>query len=255
MENDKLPSLVRVHEGRIIADSRDVAKAFEKRHAHVLRDIRELSCSDEFRRSNFGLNKYTKDLGDGINREYDYVEMTRDGFTFLAMGFAGAKAAAWKERYIEAFNRMEASLARPAAIDFSDPAVLLGCIQSLQAQVFEHGQTIAVMAPKAAAQARLSGADGSMCITDAAKTLGVSPIKNLFGFLQSIRWIYKRTGSANWIARQEVIVAGYMEHDDYLYRDDEGRDRVKTRALVTAKGLAKLAEMLGTDDRQGDLLQ
>jgi hypothetical protein len=36
--------------------------------------------------------------------------MTRDGFTFLAMGFTGAKAAQWKEAYITAFNRMEAEL-------------------------------------------------------------------------------------------------------------------------------------------------
>jgi len=36
--------------------------------------------------------------------------MTRDGFSFLCMGFTGAKAAIWKEAYIAAFNRMEAAL-------------------------------------------------------------------------------------------------------------------------------------------------
>jgi Rha family phage regulatory protein len=35
--------------------------------------------------------------------------MTRDGFTFLAMGFTGARAAEFKERYIAEFNRMEAN--------------------------------------------------------------------------------------------------------------------------------------------------
>ena len=34
--------------------------------------------------------------------------MTRDGFTFLAMGFTGPRAAVFKEAYIEAFNKMEA---------------------------------------------------------------------------------------------------------------------------------------------------
>ncbi len=33
--------------------------------------------------------------------------MTKDGFTFLAMGFRGKKAAAFKEKYIAAFNQME----------------------------------------------------------------------------------------------------------------------------------------------------
>ena len=33
--------------------------------------------------------------------------MTRDGFTFLAMGYRGKKAAYFKELYIEMFNEME----------------------------------------------------------------------------------------------------------------------------------------------------
>ena len=36
--------------------------------------------------------------------------MTRDGFTFLAMGFTGKVAARFKEAYIEAFNEMERRL-------------------------------------------------------------------------------------------------------------------------------------------------
>jgi len=32
--------------------------------------------------------------------------MTKDGFAFLAMGFTGKKAAAFKEAYINAFNQM-----------------------------------------------------------------------------------------------------------------------------------------------------
>ena len=35
-----------------------------------------------------------------------------------------------------------------------------------------------------------------------------------------------------------------MEHDDHLYLDSQKRERVSTRALVTAKGLVRLAEIL-----------
>lgn len=38
-------------------------------------------------------------------------EITRDGFVFLCMGFTGSAAAQWKEKYIAAFNQMEAQLA------------------------------------------------------------------------------------------------------------------------------------------------
>ena len=40
------------------------------------------------------------------------VTMTKDGFTMLAMGFTGPKAAAFKEDYIRAFNEMADALKR-----------------------------------------------------------------------------------------------------------------------------------------------
>lgn len=88
---------------KVVVSSRDVARVFEKEHSKVLRDIRELECSERFNEANFGLVNY-KDAKGELRPEY---LITRDGFTFLAMGFTGAKAAAFKEAYIEAFNRME----------------------------------------------------------------------------------------------------------------------------------------------------
>ena len=54
----------------------------------------------------------------------------RDGFTLLAMGYTGPEAIRFKLAYIEAFNRMEAELARrnrpglPAAPRFDEAAML-----------------------------------------------------------------------------------------------------------------------------------
>lgn len=36
--------------------------------------------------------------------------MTKDGFSFLVMGYTGAKAGEFKERFINEFNRREALL-------------------------------------------------------------------------------------------------------------------------------------------------
>lgn len=50
---------------------------------------------------------------------YRSFDMTRDGFTLLAMGLTGKKALQFKLRYIEQFNAMEAELkaqAQPAAM-------------------------------------------------------------------------------------------------------------------------------------------
>jgi len=44
--------------GQTTTTSLIVADVFGKRHTDVLRDIRNLSCSDDFRKSNFGLYYY-----------------------------------------------------------------------------------------------------------------------------------------------------------------------------------------------------
>lgn len=49
---------------------------------------------------------------DGTRQSRAY-DMTRDGFTLLAMGFTGKTALAFKVRYVEEFNRMEAQLKAP----------------------------------------------------------------------------------------------------------------------------------------------
>lgn len=93
-----------------VTTSMNVAEVFGKQHSHVLRDIKELDCSEEFRKSNFGLSFNVRELPKGGSKKEPYYTMTRDGFTFLVMGYRGKKAAKFKEAYIKAFNRMEKEL-------------------------------------------------------------------------------------------------------------------------------------------------
>lgn len=87
-------------------DSLYVARAFEKEHKNVLRDIKSLECSDEFRLLNFEQSKYVNAQG----HQMPCYQMTRDGFVFLVMGYTGKKAAQFKEFYIRRFNEMEAQI-------------------------------------------------------------------------------------------------------------------------------------------------
>lgn len=84
-------------------DSLYVAKFFDKRHDDVLKSIRNLECSEEFRLRNFAESSYKNEQG----KKQPCYFMTRDGFTFLAMGYRGKKAAQFKELYIKRFNEME----------------------------------------------------------------------------------------------------------------------------------------------------
>lgn len=89
-----------------VVSSLDVADTFGKEHKNILRDIRELGCSEEFNRLNFELTTY-KDV---MNRSQDMYYMTRDGFVLLVMGYTGEKAMRFKEAYIKQFNAMEKAL-------------------------------------------------------------------------------------------------------------------------------------------------
>lgn len=89
-----------------VVSSLDVAETFGKEHKNVLKDIRELQCSNEFGRLNFEPTSYI----DEHNRKQPMYYITRDGFTLLAMGYTGEKAIKFKEAYIKQFNAMEKML-------------------------------------------------------------------------------------------------------------------------------------------------
>ncbi|AZS50063.1 Rha family transcriptional regulator [Entomomonas moraniae] len=98
--------MVSEKEGKPVTTSLKVAEYFGKQHKHVLRDLKKLDCSNEFIESNFGLSEYIDQRG----RRLPMYTMTKNGFMFLVMGFTGAKAAAIKEAYINAFDWMHEQL-------------------------------------------------------------------------------------------------------------------------------------------------
>ena len=114
----QLAPVVTIKDGKVFANSRDVADFFEKDHKHVLRDILHiLEDGGEEGVSKFGLTPwfirtYTKNEQNG--QMYPTYDMTRDGFTLLVMGYTGKTAMDFKVRYIQQFNAMEASLRNQA---------------------------------------------------------------------------------------------------------------------------------------------
>ena len=91
-------------DGKAMTNSREIAKFFGKRHADVIRAIQNLECSEGFAKRNFALCYENNELQNG--KPQPYYNVAKDGFSFLAMGFTGKQAAAFKESYIEAFNQM-----------------------------------------------------------------------------------------------------------------------------------------------------
>ncbi|WP_392463941.1 Rha family transcriptional regulator [Aeromonas dhakensis] len=109
--------IISLHQGQPVTTSLKVAEVFGKQHKDVLRKIATLECSKDFNERNFALVTYQ----DGKGEARPAYEMTKDGFIFVVMGFTGAKAAATKEAYINAFNWMAEQLAAQR----SQPAINL----------------------------------------------------------------------------------------------------------------------------------
>lgn len=102
--------LVEAKNGQAVTSSLVVADYFKKAHKDVLKAIKLLDCSSIFQERNFAPSFYISDLANGGHKNNPMYYMTRDGFTFLAMGFTGKVAAQFKEAYINAFNEMEEKL-------------------------------------------------------------------------------------------------------------------------------------------------
>lgn len=100
-----------VTNGQPTTTSLAIAERFGKQHKNVLQSIENLECSNEFTELNFQPSAYK----DSTGRALPMYHITKDGFMFLAMGFTGKEAAAWKERFITAFNAMERQLLENAA--------------------------------------------------------------------------------------------------------------------------------------------
>lgn len=114
--------IVRITDGgEAMADSRDVAAYFDKRHDAVIRDVRNLLAKEP----SLSLHNFVEfKINDLTGTSTSHFEMDKKGFTLLAMGFTGEKALKWKLKYIDAFELMEAELRRRATlavVDYSDP--------------------------------------------------------------------------------------------------------------------------------------
>lgn len=240
--NVKIP-VVFEREGRVFANSRDVAAYFQKEHRNVLRDIRNLIAdAGEWGVLNFEQTPCT-DPQNG--QSYQTFDMTRDGFALLAMGFSGSKALGFKLRYIEQFNAMEATLRNPLA-GFAIPQTMpeaLRLAADQQERLEEQKRRIETMEPKVFGFDRIANADGSMCITDAAKALQMRP-KDLFEWLRRHAWIYTRQGKAGYLAYQDKMQSGYLEHKVTTVCRPDGSEKVTEAVRVTPKGLSKLSLLL-----------
>lgn len=218
--------------------SREIAVLTGKTLAHVHRDIRDL------------INELEED---DPNLDHPREDLDARGYTVcfhldreLTETLLTSYSAVLRRKVIARWHELEADSADPVKA-LNDPHKLRQVLLGYADKVIDLEHRVEVLAPKAEALDRLeTGSDGSFCLTDAAKNLQVQP-KKFTDCLQQEHWIYQRPRGKVWLAYQDKIRAGVLEHKVYTGENLDGRVWSSTQVRVTAKGMAKLALIVGKD--------
>lgn len=102
---------------------------------------------------------------------------------------------------------------------------------------------IAVMQPQVDTLVRIAGTDTTMCIRDAAKHLQQSPMK-FQAWLESMKWIYRRTDNGKMVAYQDRIDSGHIVHKLVEHESRDGGTKTDPQPRITAKGLTRLGVLI-----------
>lgn len=239
--------------GNDVTTSLIVAQVFEKEHKNVVRDIENLSCSESFNRLNFERITYR----DSRNREQTAYEMTKDGFSFLVMGYTGAKAGEFKERFISEFNKREMMLKDDDYILMRSQQILQKRVEAaeqrvkaLEADNQQKDAKIAKLQPKADFADAAFITDDKVDIGMAAKILKLGFGRNtLFQKLRQVGVFFSNRNEP----KQRFVNAGYFEMKEKFIERNSHPGFVVTKILVTQKGLAYINHLFGGNPSDGKI--
>lgn len=208
--------------------SREIADLTGKRHDNVRADIDRMA-------NELSLTFQEKsELSSGGRPSKVYLLPKRESL-ILVSGYNLAMRA----KIIDRWQQLEDAARFDPARTLSDASALRGLLLHYAEKQIELQGEIEEMRPQVQALERIALSDGSLCITDAAKTLQVQP-KALFAFLRSHGWIFSRGGGSD-IAYQSKLQAGLLEHKTTVVTRSDGSEKTTTQVRVTPKGLARLA--------------
>lgn len=221
--------------------SKEISELVEKRHDNVKRTIETLIEQGVIKSPQIEeISTATKPLQ--IYR-FTGEQGKRDSIIVVAQ-----LSPEFTARLVDRWQELEAKVTQPV-IDLNDPAFLRSTLLTYTEKVIELEHKVETLAPKAEALDKITIADGEMCLSNAGKILGWQKLKDFFQWLHEIEWTFKRSGE--WIAHQNRQREGLMVMKTVKYESSDGTEKVKGQALVTPKGLAKLAQLMS---KKGELL-
>jgi len=229
-------NLVESKNGREVTTSLMVAEVFGKSHGKVIRDIKNLTCSKEFGEANFGSSSYSTKQG----KELPMYEITKDGFSFLVMGYTGEKASEFKEMFISEFNKREAMLknddyivSRALTILEKRTLALEARLQQKDEQIKLQEHVIVEQAPKVEYHDKVLQSTTSYNTTTIAKELGMSAVA-LNQKLRDMKIIFRTED--HWVLYHQYQNKGYTETRTAHFKGSNGDERTSISTVWTENG-------------------
>ena len=236
-------------QGRDVTTSIIVAEVFGKNHRDVLRDIERLSCSEDFRVRNFAHTPYTHPQN---GQEYHYYEMTKDGFSFLVMGYTGKKAGEFKEMFINEFNKREMMLksddyilARSQEILQKRLLVAEKKLELAEATIEEQTAQLKEQAPKVEYVDNVLASANTYTSTQLAKELNLRHAEHLHALLKDRGVMYRQSGQ--WLITAKYSEHGYTKTRTHAYVRSDGSQGTNSITVWTESGRLFLHDLFTTE--------
>ncbi|MFD1179661.1 phage antirepressor KilAC domain-containing protein [Paenibacillus puldeungensis] len=229
---------IRSVNGKLLADSREVAEMIEIRHADLLEKIKgyiQYLLNGNFRSSDFFIGSTYKD---NLNREKPCYLLTRNGCDMVANKMTGEKGVLFTAAYVTKFTEMERQLSN-LHVPRSLPEAL-----RLAADLAEKNQMLLIQAeqdrPKVLFADAVATSKTSILVGELAKILkqnGVEtgPIR-LFSWLRDNGYLISRKGTDYNMPTQRSMELGLFEIKETSISHSDGHVTINKTPKVTGKG-------------------
>lgn len=214
--------------------SREIATLCDKDIGHVHRDIRVILCQLKDDPDLHHL-KESKDSRGYVQEYFLPKSLTMT----VVMGYS----IQLRKRVIDRWQELEAKVANP----FKVPSTLSEALRLAadQQEAIEAQQArLAVAEPKAAALDAISMREGYICISSAAKNIGVQ-MKTLVEFLLQKKWLFRHPRNQKLRAYAKAIEGGFVTEKTIAHGEYQD-----SQAVLTPKGLTVAATHFESQKQQ-----
>ncbi|WP_034757731.1 phage regulatory protein/antirepressor Ant [Rossellomorea vietnamensis] len=240
--------------GRLLADSRDVAEMVSKNHADLLRDIKKyvtILSESNFALADFFIESF---YNDSQGKPRPHFFLTKKGCDMVANKLTGSKGVLFTAAYVTKFEEMEKTIQHSHMHSYMIEDPIRRAERWIEEQKQKMAletknlmleQQVAESKPKVTYYDEILKSTGVVTITQIAKDYGMSG-QALNDLLHENGVQYKQSGQ--WLLYHKYQDRGYTKSETQSYRRSNGETGTKLHTKWTQKGRLFIYNLLSKLD-------